>query len=66
MNKTLIICCTVMVIAIMGVIAYSEQNTLVTEKEFVKSGLEQCISGRLEPIVWVKNCQEYIKARNGK
>lgn len=66
MNKTLIICCTVMVISIIGVIAYSEQNRLVIEKEFVKSGLEQCRSDRMEPIVWVKNCQEYIKARNGE
>ena len=59
MNKTLIICYTIIVISAMCVFAY-------IEKEFVKSGLEQCRSGRMEPLVWVKNCQDYIKARNGE
>ena len=66
MNKTLNICCTIAVISVMCVIAYSEQNKLDIEKEFVKSGLEQCRTGRMEPPVWVKNCIDYIKARNGE
>lgn len=66
MNKTLIICCTIVVISVMCAMVYSEQNTFDIEKEFVKSGLEQCRSGSLEPTLWVKNCQDYIKARNGE
>ena len=64
MNKTLISCCTIVVISVMCVITYSAQNKFYIEKEFVKSGLEQCRTGRMEPLVWVKNCQDYIKARN--
>ena len=63
MNKTVIICCTIAVISLMIVIAYSEQNKFDIEKEFVKSGLEQCKASQFDLPIWVKNCSEYIKSR---
>lgn len=66
MNKTLIICSSVVAVIVVLFITYSECAEMDIEKEFAKAGLEQCQSNIFDTTIWVKNCQEYIKARNGE
>lgn len=66
MNKVIIICMTIIFCFIVVAAFISDKHKSEVEKEYALMGLEQCKASAWETnYIWVKNCSEYIRARNG-
>ena len=67
MSKVAIICSSIVFCFISIAIIIADRHNLEVEKEYAKMGLEQCKASAWEQnYIWVKNCAEYINARNGE